>query len=412
MAASAAEGQPSAKARQYFSEQQIERGDARAVHARTLWLVTVVWSLVVLAILAHPRVSAAVVALASRWTGAAEGAPAWRMVSAAAFAIVITVALFLLLRMPCVWARGYFLEHAYGLSTQSAGSFFGDWLKSFAITAALYAVGLWAIVLLRAKLPVWWPLAAWVTVSGLVVFMVFLWPVLVDPLFHRFTPVTEPEVRTRVLEVARSAGIETGEVLWIDASTKTKRTNAYFTGLGATKRIVLYDTLKGKGEEEATIPPDALDELETILAHEAGHWQHGHMWKGTVLAVAIIGAFFFAMWLALRLNSAWIPDAGLPAGARLAPLILLAAMLTQVLSMPLANGVSRSWERQADRASLELSGKPEAFIRAEVELARRNVAQVEPGALAVFWLYTHPPVLERIAVGEKHLERMRGSSGP
>jgi STE24 endopeptidase len=266
----------------------------------------------------------------------------------------------------------------------------------------MYSAVLAGIVVLRAQHRTWWPLSGWAIVAAFTVFMILVWPVLIDPLYHRFTPVEDEEVRARAGRIAERAGIETGEILWIDAHTKTKRTNAYFTGLGATKRIVLYDTLKGP---DGRISPEELDEIETILAHEAGHWLRGHMWKGTLIALAGMGAYFALAWLGLRLARGWAPPAALVEGARAAPLFLLLALTLRIASMPVANAISRSWERQADRASLELSGKAEAFIRAEVELARRNVSQIDPSPLTVFFLYTHPPVLERIRMGEEYRDR-------
>ena len=392
--------EPSPEALKYFTREDIERGAKRARQARVLWAASFVWTLAVLVALAHPRAGGLFVRAAGRVAGAGSATSGWRVHAAAALTIAMLMGAYLVLWAPFAWARGYFFEHAWGLSTQGPGSFLWDWVRAAVLTTVLYTVSLGAIVVLRAKLPAWWPFAAWGAVSAFIVLMVFVHPIVIDPIFNRFTPVEDQELRSRAERIAKRAGISVGEVLWVDASRRTKRTNAYFTGLGATKRIVLYDTLRGA---DGSISPETRDEVETILAHEAGHWRHGHMWKGTLLALAGTGAFFLGLWLLARAPSGWIPEGPLPGGARAAAGVLLAATVVNFLAMPVANAVSRSWERAADRASLELSRKPEAFIRAEVELSRRNISHIEPGALVVFWLYTHPPVLERIRMAEEFL---------
>jgi STE24 endopeptidase len=391
-------GKPSPEALARFTPEEIARGAQRARIARALWLASVAWGVIVLAALAHPGVGGRLVSAAARVTGAREGAPAWRAYAATALAIAIVIGIYVALKLPFAWARGQWLEHRFGLSTRGAGLFMLDWLKGLAVTVALYTAALGAVVVLRERMPTWWPLAAWGAVSLLIVAMVFLQPVVLAPIFNRFTPVEEPGLRERVTAVARRAGIEVGDVLWVDASRRTRRTNAYFTGLGATRRIVLYDTLR---DEDGSVSGDALDEVETILAHEAGHWRAGHIWKGTVLGVLGTGAFFLALWLLFRLGASWAPHPALPAGARAAVVVLLAATVVNFFGMPVSNAISRAWERTADRAALELSSRPEATVRAEVELSRRNLSEIEPGALTVFWLYTHPPVLERIRMAEE-----------
>ena len=390
--------EPSPEALEHFTAEEVARGSERARIARTLWIVSLVWGVGVLVALAHPKVGGRVASAVARLCGAGEGAERWRVALATALAIAIFLAAYVALKFPLSWARGQWLEHRFGLSTRGTGLFMLDWLKGLAVTVVVYTVALGAVVALRAWLPTWWPAAAWGAVSLLIMIMVFLQPVVLAPIFNTFTPVEEPELRERVTAVARAAGVEVGDVLWVDASRRTKRTNAYFTGLGATKRIVLYDTLRG---DDGQVSGDTLDEVETILAHEAGHWRAGHIWKGTVLAVLGTGAFFLALWAFFGFGSQWVPAPALPSGARAGIVVLLAATVINMLTMPVTNAISRAWERTADRAALELSGKPEAFIRAEVELSRRNLSEIEPGTLTVFWLYTHPPVLERIRMGEE-----------
>jgi len=399
-------GAPSREAIEHFTPEEIARGAERGRIARALWLGSLAWGIVILAALAHPSAGGLLVSAARRLVGVKDGGEQWRAYAATALAIAAVIIAYKVLQLPFAWARGHWLEHRFGLSTRGAGLFMIDWLKRLVVTVAVFTVALGAVVALRAATPKWWPLAAWGAVSVLIVAAVFLQPVLLAPIFNRFSPVEEPELRDRVTRVARAADIEVGDVLWVDASRRTRRTNAYFTGFGATKRIVLYDTLRG---DEEQISGESLDEIETIVAHEAGHWRAGHVWKGTLLGILGAGAFFLTLGLLFKIGSPWLPSPGLPAGARAAAVILLAATVANLLAMPVTNAISRAWERTADRASLEFSGKPEAFVRAEVELSRRNISEIEPGALTVFWLYTHPPVLERIRMGEEY--RPPGAEG-
>jgi STE24 endopeptidase len=402
------DAKPSPEALAHFTPEEIARGAERARIARTLWLASLVWGVAVLVALAHPKVGGGIASAAARLCGAREGAEPWRVALATGLAIAMLIAVYVALKLPFAWARGHWLEHRFGLSTRGSGLFMLDWLKGLAVTVALYTVALGAVVALRARMPTWWPLAAWGAVSLLIVAMVFLQPVIFAPIFNRCTPVEHTELRERVTAVASRAGIDVGDVLWVDASRRTRRTNAYFAGLGATRRIVLYDTLR---DEDGSVSGDALDEVETILAHEAGHWRAGHIWKGTVLAILGTGAFFLALWFLSKLHSSWVPPSALPAGARAAAVVILAVTVVNFFGMPVSNAISRAWERTADRAALELSAKPGAFVRAEVELSRRNLSEIEPGALTVFWLYTHPPVLERIRMGEESA-RAKAEGGP
>lgn len=382
----------SEEALKYFTPEEIERGAAFARQRRILWVCSLAWSAAVLVALSHAAVG-------GRFVRAASMLSRTRPLAAAALAIALLLAAYVLARSPFAWLRGFFLEHAWGLSTQTAWGFLADWLKAACVQITLATAALWLLVVLRAVLPTWWPLAAWGASAVLLLLYVAAAPVLLDPLFNRFSPVTEPEIRDRALGVARRAGIDAKEVLWVDASRRTRRVNAYFTGIGATKRIVLYDNLK-----RTDVPSEELlDELEVILAHEAAHWKHGHVWKGTVLTIAACGLFFAVLWFLLDRFHLWGVPNNLPEGARGAVGTLLLAGVVSFLLMPVANAISRSWERLCDSESLALTGKHQAYIRAEVELARSNISEIEPGRLTVFWLYTHPPVLERIrlAAGQK-----------
>jgi len=178
----------------------------------------------------------------------------------------------------------------------------------------------------------------------------------------------------------------------MDASRRTRKGNAYFTGLGHTKRIVVYDTLlAGSGAEE----------VELVVAHEIGHWKAAHIWKGIGLSFLGMGIM---LWCGARVLE-WAARRGSfhlagPADVAGLPLFLLVLFILHLVSLPIQSGISRSFERQADRTSLALTGNAAAFIRSEVQLARSNLADLTPHPAVVWLLYTHPPVAERIRMAE------------
>jgi STE24 endopeptidase len=178
----------------------------------------------------------------------------------------------------------------------------------------------------------------------------------------------------------------------MDASRKTRKTNAYFTGLGRARRVVLYDTL---------IASSTPEEVELVLAHELGHWRRHHIWKGLALgAASMLGALWaIARILALAAASGRFAFIH-PADVRSLPLLLLAFLVLHLTTLPVQQAISRAFEREADLESLRLTGNPDAFIASEVHLARANLADIEPPRPIVWLLYSHPPVLERIAMAE------------
>jgi STE24 endopeptidase len=298
--------------------------------------------------------------------------------------------LYRLLLLPLEVYGGYYREHAYGLSTQDLGGWFRDWGKGLLLQVILLLPTVNLLYLFIRRDPVRWFLPAGGLLTALILLLAFLAPVVIDPLFHRFTPLEDPALRTRILELADRAGIPVEEVLVADASRRTVKANAYVTGFGRTKRIVLYDTL---------LKQASPDGVEVVLAHEIGHRMYHHIWKGVGLSVV---ALFVALGIAsmiLRSASvrALIAHPADPAGL---PLLALSLFVMSLVALPVQNAISRHFERQADRAALELTGNRESYIKAEVDLARSNMADITPPRWAVLLLYTHPPVLERIAVAE------------
>lgn len=370
----------------YFSREEIARGRSYTRGRYILIFAGLGLRLGVLALLAFTPLSAAL-----RDAALAVGRRPWVAVLLYAAAIL---AVLMAARFPLALYGGFLRERAWGLGTQSLAAWLGDYVKGAALLAVLVlpaALALWAV--LRAA-PGGWPWFAGAATALLAAVLTFLAPVVIDPLFHSFRPLGDPALEREVRALAARAGIPVDQVLEVDASRRTTKTNAYFTGLGRTKRIVLYDTLV------KTAPPD---EIRLVLAHEMGHWRHHHIWKGLALgAAAGFAAWGIAAW-ALRWAAAR-PVFRLAGPGDMAALALIALLLAclDAATLPLQNAISRAFEREADRTSLELTGDPAAFIRSEVTLARTNLADVAPPRPIVWLLYTHPPVMERIAAAEAY----------
>jgi STE24 endopeptidase len=206
--------------------------------------------------------------------------------------------------------------------------------------------------------------------------------VLLDPLFNSFTPLPPGQTRDDVFELAAAAGVKVGEVYSVDASRRTTAANAYVTGLGPTKRVVLFDTLLDRYSR---------DEIRLVVAHELAHVRHRDVQRGLAYTALVAPAGALAV---QRLSWALAPSRRGSAGAL--PALVLAAGLVATPIGLLASRLSRAIERRADALSLELTDAPEAFISFERRIALQNVADLDPPWLVRRLLATHPPTAERI----------------
>ena len=270
-----------------------------------------------------------------------------------------------------------------GLVTQSWLGWAGDLAKSGAIGAAVAAGGAALGDALRRRAPrAWWLPGAGVVVAatGAVVFAA---PVLLDPLFNRFRPLPEGPLRRDILELAERAGVRVGEVYVVDASRRTTAANAYVTGLGATKRVVLFDTLL-----EHFTP----DETRLVVAHELAHVRFRDVHRGLAFTalVAPFGAFAVAVLAPRRSGAAALPGLALAAGAVSAPVGVV------------ANALSRRVEARADAFSLRLTGAPEPFVSFARRITVRNVADPDPPRLLRALFATHPSTVERIGIARAY----------
>ncbi len=305
--------------------------------------------------------------------------------------IAFFMALFLadaLLSAPFALYRSFRIEKRYGFSNMTPALWFTDFSKSLAIsailTAALIIAGLWIV---RESPGLWW-FWIWCLFVSFSVFMMYISPYLIEPLFNRFDEVDDQELKERMTKVAEAAGIRVGRVLRIDASRRTTHTNAYFTGIGHVKRIVLYDTLLEKLEK---------DEIASVLAHEAGHWKKRHLQKALIAMGAISLA---AIYISYRMIGSGVLERVFAfEGASFYALAVLLGFLLPIVSFPLKplfSYVSRRHEREADAYALEISRDPSAMAGALVKLSKDNLSNLFPHPLYAAFHYTHPPMAERV----------------
>jgi STE24 endopeptidase len=320
------------------------------------------------------------------WVDTISLAPAVALILyAIGFAVPYT-----LIDLPLSYYSGFALPHRFGQSNQSFWHWVGDQAKGLAISAPL-GIGLLQVIywLLRAAPDLWWLYAGGVMLLFTVV-LSSLAPVLILPLFYKFTPLEDDDLAQRLIGLAERAGTQVRGVFRFDMSTRTKSANAALMGLGNTRRIVLGDTLL----DEFT-----ADEVETVLAHELGHHIHKDVPLGIAFNTALTLLTFWAAGLALRwgVNALGLAGIADPAGL---PLLALVGGVLGLIAMPLGNAYSRWRERLADRYALESTRKPDAFADAMTRLANQNLADADPERWVVLLLYSHPPIRERVAAAQ------------
>lgn len=270
---------------------------------------------------------------------------------------------------------------AVGLDTQSWRGWALDQVKATGIEVALAAaVGGTMIATVRRFPRRWWALGAAGSVLVGAVFAA-LAPVLLDPVFNDYTPLPEGQTRSDVLDLARAAGVRVAEVYSVDASRRTTAANAYVTGLGPTKRVVLFDTLLDHYDRE---------EVRVVVAHELAHVRHRDVLRGVTYAGIVAPAAALAT---QRLSWALSNERDTPAAL---PALALAATLASAPIAVIGNRLSRALERRADAYSLELTRSPQAFVSFEQAIARQNVADLDPPRWMTALLATHPSTAERI----------------
>ncbi|HEY9522110.1 MAG TPA: M48 family metallopeptidase [Thermopolyspora sp.] len=318
----------------------------------------------------------------------------------------VVIGVFVVSAVPLVlkWPLGMWYEsrlRQYGLSTQDWGSWTADRLKSFAISTALLALTVLVVVALARRWRRWWiPAAA--AAFGLTVATSFAYPVLIEPVFNDFTSLRAGPLRTELLAMAERDGVPVQDVLVADASRRTTALNAYVSGFGATRRIVVYDTL-------LKAPPK---EVELVVAHELGHAKTGDVLYGTLIgglggAAGVCLLYLIVSSRFVRRRTALPSVADPRAAGLLVGLITLGAFLSQ----PMQNAVSRAIEARADLHALTLTHDPGTFVAMQKRLAVTNISDVTPPIVEYVLYASHPTAPERIAMARSFASR-QGLSKP
>ncbi|MFI5953497.1 M48 family metallopeptidase [Cryptosporangium sp. NPDC051539] len=372
-----------------FSDAEIARGSAFRAAVRPWSLSRLLVGLIVALALGLTPLGARLIGAAARPLGGSWWAEA--LLGGLVLGLVATIA-----TLPLA-ARTEVLLRRFGLSTQNWGGWFADQAKGWAISAVLTAVVTLVLFALIRATPDWWWTWAAAGAAAFVFLASFAFPVLIEPVFNKFTPMPDSALRTSILQLAERDGEPVKDVLIADASRRTTALNAYVSGYGASRRIVIYDTLLKDA------PPD---EIESVVAHELGHAVDGDVVTGTVLgalgaAAAVCGLALLGAWSPL-LKRAGVDDLTDP---RSLGLLLAIIAVVGALATPMQAVVSRRIEARADEHSLELTRDPEAFVSMERRLALQNRADLRPNPFFQFWFGTHPTTVERIAAAREFAAR-------
>jgi STE24 endopeptidase len=318
------------------------------------------------------------------WAGDLAGRGVWSQ-SAWLFAVGMALSV---PSLPLEWWGQFRLEERFGFNTTTLGTWIIDRLKGL-VLASVLGLPLLALIL---KLVDWmgssWWIWAWAVLFGFQILILFLAPVLIMPLFNKFTPLPEGSLRDRLLQLGERTGFNARTIQVMDGSKRSRHANAFFTGFGRFRKIVLFDTLIAQLSET---------ELEAVLAHEIGHHRRRHIPQRLVWAgVSSLAGFALIGWLAA---APWFKTAfGFPAESGVAPALLLFALISPAVlfwSSPLGNLWSRRHEFEADRYAREAVGGAAPLIGALRKLSEKNLSNLNPHPWFSFFHYSHPTLVER-----------------
>jgi STE24 endopeptidase len=334
----------------------------------------------------------------TRWGGRlVDGVPGhWTVKALAGTALVLALGQLVTLPLDI---RAESVLRRYGLSTQTWAGWTDDRLRGLAVQVALTGIAVLVVLALVRRLPSTWWAAGAVAAVLLTVVGSYVYPVLVEPVFNRFTPMADGPLRTQLLDLAARDHVHVKDVLVADASRRTTSLNAYVSGFGNSRRIVVYDTLVREASPR---------EVELVVAHELGHAKRQDVLVGTLVGALLAAAGVCGLFLVLSSSRllARVGAAG-PGDPRVLPLVLFLAALVPLLLAPVSNLVTRHVEARADLHSLELTGDVPTFVSTEQRLARTNLSDLDPNPLVYAFFFTHPSSPQRIAFARAWEEQRR-----
>jgi len=316
------------------------------------------------------------------------------------FAVIVIIAN--LLDIPFDLYGTFVIEDRYGFNTRTIKLWIIDWIKGIAISFILGGIVIFFLLTLVFYFKNAWWFFAWIVISVFELLIMWLYPVLIAPLFNKFEPITNMELQNKIAILMGKAGLAVKGVFQMDAGKRSKHTNAYFTGIGRIKRIVLFDTLLASHPDE---------EILSVLAHETGHWMKKHIIKQLVLLeiLSLIGLFIVAKLLNWQIM---YQTFGFPEQIEYVGLFLVPILLSPLsyFMRPVGSALSRKYEREADDIAVNLMGTAGPMKNALVKLSADNLANLAPHPLFSWFNYTHPPPVERIERLENMMEGVSTAS--
>src|SRR5580698_9056327 len=298
---------------------------------------------------------------------------------------------------------GFRLEHRFNLSNQRLRAWAWDETKGFLVGAVLGTIVVELLYFIIRQAPQYWWLIAWAAFLGLFVLLAQLAPLVLFPIFYKFEPLQNEDLKSRLVKLSEAAGTRVRGVYKWNLSEKSKKANAALTGLGNTRRIILADTL---------LENYSADEIEAVLAHELGHHVHRHILKSIAVqaGVTLLG-FWAANWVlhyAVERTHMFVTVSDF---ANLPLLVLVSAVLSFLL-LPALNAYSRYNERQADRYAFQSIANVGPFISSMNKLADQNLAERSPSRWVEWFFHSHPAISRRVAAAERWAKHPKTAQAP
>jgi STE24 endopeptidase len=314
-----------------------------------------------------------------------------------AFYVFLLSLIAFLVKLPFGWLS-HKVSISYGISTQNFSGWMRDHIISFWIGFLITFLTIWVIYALMRRTKRWW-LYAWLLSIPFTLFMMYIQPVVIDPLYNDFYTLQDEELRTDILHLAEQADVPAEDVYEVNMSEKTNALNAYVNGIGSNLRIVLWDT---------TLKQLQDDEVLFVMAHEIGHYVMNHLIWSVVgsIFLSLAGIYLGArllQWAVRRWGGKWGIDS-MTDIASIPVLLLIFSVLTFAVS-PLEMAVSRHYEHQADAYAIEMTGDKEAAIESFQTMTATSLSEVNPPALVKFFSYGHPTMMERILFLQNYQDR-------